>query len=136
MATIELPLALTLGGLALTELSTALTKFQMATLELSLALTNGGLALIELSMATIELLLAGSELPLAATNRPRYLLNKYISTCVKSHAHFASPFARYFLKEAVHFFATNKLAKFPPHLNVLSEQAVFQTAFCYPSANN
>ena len=105
-------------------------------MELALALTNEALALTELSLATIELALAGSELPLATTNRHRLLLNFFLQTCVKSTAHFASPFVRFFLKESIYFFAPNKLAKFPPHLNVLSILAVFQTAFCYPSTNN
>jgi hypothetical protein len=59
-----------------------------------------------------------------------------MSTCVQIPAHFASPFGAFFLKEVIYFFAPNKLAKFPPRQNVLSELAVFQTAFCYPSANN
>jgi hypothetical protein len=62
-------------------------------------------------------------------------LLKYHSTCVQIPPHFASPFGRFFLKEVIYFFAPNKLAKFPSLLNVLSELAVFQTAFCYPSAS-
>ena len=136
MAGSEFLMALTLGVLALTELLLALTELPTAVIELSLALTNGGMALTKLPLATIELALAVSELPLATINSPRFVLIFFLPTCVKSTAHFASPFVRFFLKESIYFFAPNKLAKFPPLLNVLSELAVFQTAFCYPSTNN
>jgi len=59
-----------------------------------------------------------------------------MSPCVQIQAHFASPLGAFFLKAVIYFFAPNKLAKFPTRQNVLSELAVFQTAFFYPSASN
>lgn len=150
-------LALSKFSMALTKLALALTKFPLATIKLPLALTKLILALTKLPLATIELPLASSELPLATPKLTEYQsiikmtlfvvfrtltifltpkLLKSMPTCVQIHAHFASPFARFFLKEAIYFLAANKLAKFPPRLNMLSELAVFQTAFCHRSANN
>ena len=157
LAVIKLALALSNLSMALTNGALALTKLSLATIELPLALTKLLLALTKLPLATIKLLLASSELPLATPKLAEYQiiiemtlfvvfreptifptpkLLKLMPTCVQIPAHFASPFGVFFLKEAIYFFAPNKLAKFPPRLNVLSEQVVFQTTFCYPSASN
>ena len=157
LAVIKLALALSNLSMALTNGGLALTKLTLATIELPLALTKLLMALTKLTLATIELLLASSELPLATPKLAEYQsimkmtlsvifrakavfptpkLLKFMPTYVQIPAHFASPFGAFYLMEAIYFFAPNKLAKFPPRLNVLSEQVVFQTTFCYPAASN
>ena len=126
LATLEMPLALTKLALALTNLALATTELGLATIELWLALTKLLLALTKLSLATSELPLASIELPLATPKLAEYQiiiemtlfvvfreptifptpkLLKSMPTCVQIPAHFASPFGRFLLKEAIYFFA-------------------------------
>lgn len=137
LAVIKLALALSKFSMALTELALALTKLPLATIELPLALTKLLLALTKLPLAIIELLLASSELPLATPKLAEYQtimkvtvfvvfrvssvfpttkLLKFMLTYVQIPAHFASPFGRFLLKEAIYFFAKSacKISS-PPH---------------------